>query len=65
MALIEAFEFSFQCQRGSHQISARKDVLEIVDVQPIKDGKAKKDAQVQDFLKLIADNRLSLDEGEV
>ena len=62
-ALIEAFGFSFQRQRGSHRIFAREDVLEIVDGQPTQDHKAK-DVQVQDFLKLVAKYQLSLEDRD-
>ena len=61
--LIEAFQFAFQRQRGSHQIYARADVKEIVNVQPTKDGKAK-DVQVEDFLELVERYGLRLEDEQ-
>ena len=51
-ALIEAFAFVLDRQRGSHRIPAREDVRELVNVQPRSDGKAKA-ARAESFLTLV------------
>jgi predicted RNA binding protein YcfA (HicA-like mRNA interferase family) len=60
-ALIEAFGFVLDRQRGSHRIYAREDVREFVNVQPQRDGKAKA-AQVESFLALVQQYGLSLED---
>ena len=61
-ALIEAFGFVFDRQRGSHRYYVRTDVREVINVQPRQDGKAKV-AQVVEFLDLVQRYGLQL-EGE-
>jgi len=39
--LVEAVGFRFRRQVGSHRVFVRSDVMEIVNVQPAKDGKAR------------------------
>ena len=58
VALVEAFGFVFDRQRGSHRIYVRSDFRAIVNIQPREDGKAKV-AQVREFLDLI--QRFALD----
>jgi predicted RNA binding protein YcfA (HicA-like mRNA interferase family) len=60
-ALSEAFGFALRRQEGSHRIFTRADVREIVNVQPMKDGKAKA-AQVREFLKLVESAALRLED---
>lgn len=62
-ALIEAFGFGFDRQRGSHRFYVREDVRGVVNVQPRSDGKAKA-AQVTDFLELVQRLSLKLEEDE-
>ena len=59
-ALIEAFGFELDRQRGSHRIYAQPDVREFVNVQPADDGKAKP-AQVKEFLHLVERYGLNLE----
>jgi predicted RNA binding protein YcfA (HicA-like mRNA interferase family) len=63
VALIEAFGFLLDRQRGSHRLFVRDDVREFVNVQPKSDGKAKA-AQVREFLSLVQRYSLDLEEGE-
>jgi predicted RNA binding protein YcfA (HicA-like mRNA interferase family) len=51
-APIEAFGFAFQRQAGSHRMYFRQGIPELVNVQPLKDGKAK-DYRVVRFLQLV------------
>ena len=60
-ALIEAFGFVLDRQRGSHQIYALEDIQEFVNVQPRADGKAKT-AQVESFLALVDRYALRLED---
>ena len=60
-ALIEAFGFEFDRQRGSHRYYVRVDVREVINVQPRSDGKAKV-AQVVEFLNLVDRYGLRLEE---
>jgi len=59
--LVEAFGFEYRRQVGSHRIHGRPDVREVVNVQPTKDGKAK-DVQVKDFLALVEQYGLRLED---
>jgi predicted RNA binding protein YcfA (HicA-like mRNA interferase family) len=61
ISLVEAFGFEFRRQVSSHRVHARSDVREIVNAQPAKDGKAK-DVQVKDFLALIEQYDLRLED---
>lgn len=60
-ALVEAFGFAFQRQSGRHRMYFRPGVPELVNVQPLPDGKAK-DYQVVRFLALV--ERYGLDMGD-
>jgi predicted RNA binding protein YcfA (HicA-like mRNA interferase family) len=62
-ALIEAFGFEYDRQRGSHRYYVRADVREVINVQPRPDGKAKT-AQVTEFLDLVERYALRLAEDE-
>lgn len=62
-ALIEAFGFKLDRQRGSHRLFVREDVRELVNVQPRADGKAKQ-AQVRDVLDLVQRHALRLEEDD-
>jgi len=61
MALIEAFGFALDRQRGSPRVYVRDDVREIVNVQPRSDRKAKT-AQGESFLDLVRRRGLDLEE---
>lgn len=61
IALIEAFGFVFNRQRGSHRYFVRADVREAINIQPRTDGKAKT-AQVAEFLDLVQRYALQLEE---
>jgi predicted RNA binding protein YcfA (HicA-like mRNA interferase family) len=60
ISLIEAFGFRLKRQRGSHHIFSRRDVAQIMDVQP-EDGKAKR-YQVEQLLDLVERYGLSLED---
>ena len=62
-ALIEAFGFILDRQRGSHRLYVRENLREFINVQPRSDGKAKT-AQVTDFLDLIQRLALQLEEDD-
>ena len=61
VALIEAFGYSLDRQRGSHRLYQRDGVPEFVNVQPRSDGKAKAE-QVREFLKLVEAHGLRLED---
>jgi predicted RNA binding protein YcfA (HicA-like mRNA interferase family) len=63
IALIEAFGFQLDRQRGSHRLFVREDVRELVNVQPRAAGKAKR-AQVREFLDLVQRHALRLEEDD-
>ena len=57
--LIEAFGFAFDRQEGSHRIYVRDDVVERVNVQPMRDGSAKH-YQVRQLRDLVKEYDLKL-----
>lgn len=59
--LIEAFGFLLSRVRGSHHIFIHPDVSELVNVQDVS-GKAKP-YQIRQFLKLIEEYNLKLQDG--
>jgi predicted RNA binding protein YcfA (HicA-like mRNA interferase family) len=61
--LLEGFGFVLERVRGSHHLLSREGVPEMLSVQPRKDGKAKP-YQVKQFLKIVEQYDLQLDEGE-
>ena len=52
VALVEAFGFKLDRQRGSHRLYQMRGMPEFVNIQPRSDGKAAAE-QVREFLKLI------------
>ena len=61
VALVEAFGFSLDRQRGSHRLYQKDDVPEFVNIQPRSDGKAKAE-QVREFLKLVEAHGMRLED---
>lgn len=57
--LIETFGFALDRQQGSHRIFVRNDVVERVNVQPMRDGSAKH-YQVRQFRELVKEYDLKL-----
>jgi len=60
--LIEAFGFVLARTRGSHHIYQHPDLPEIMNIQPKKDRLAKA-YQVKQFLKLVAEHNLQLNDS--
>ena len=60
-ALVEAFGFELRRISGSHHIYARQGILEIVNAQPTKDGKAE-EYRVRQFLGLVERYDLRLED---
>lgn len=61
IVLLQAFGFIPSRTKGSHHIFTRDDIMEILSIQPKKDGKAKP-YQIRQFIKLIEQYALELDE---
>jgi predicted RNA binding protein YcfA (HicA-like mRNA interferase family) len=61
--LAEAFGFAFVRQSGSQRLHRHPNIGERLTIQPRKDGKAKP-IQVREFLSLIDDYGLSMEDGE-
>lgn len=61
IVLLQAFGFILSRTKGSHHIFTRDDIMEILSIQPKKDGKAKP-YQIRQFIKLIEQYALQLDE---
>jgi predicted RNA binding protein YcfA (HicA-like mRNA interferase family) len=60
--LIEAFGFRLSRVRGSHNISVHPSITELVNVQNV--GGQAKPYQVRQFLKLVEEYNLSLEDDE-
>lgn len=60
--LLAGFGFIADRVRGSHHVFIHPTTRELLSVQPRKDGKAKP-YQVRQFLKLVEEYDLELDEG--
>ena len=60
VTLVEAFGFSRIRVRGSHNIFARDDVKDLVNIQ--NDNGQAKPYQIKQFLALVEMNRLSLED---
>lgn len=63
MTLLEAYGFVLVRIRGSHRVFSHPDTLELLSIQPKKDGKAKP-YQMRQFLKMVEEYNLHLDEEE-
>lgn len=61
VALVEAFGFSLDRQRGSHRLYYKDGVPAFVNIQPRSDGKAKAE-QVREFLKIVEALGLKLED---
>lgn len=62
-SLLEYFGFALVRSRGSHQLYQHRDVDEVMNIQPMKDGRAKA-YQVRQFLKLVEQYNLSLGDND-
>jgi predicted RNA binding protein YcfA (HicA-like mRNA interferase family) len=62
IGLLQSIGFVQDRSKGSHHIFSHPDVDEILSIQPRKDGKAKP-YQLKQFVKIIQDNGLTLEEG--
>lgn len=60
--VLEAFGFELRRISGSHHIFKHANVVELLSIQPDKDGQAKP-YQINQFLKLVEEYDLRLDEG--
>ena len=60
--LVEAFGFSLSRIRGSHHIFSHPEVPELVNIQEVG-GKAKP-YQIRQFLKLVEENNLEIQDDE-
>lgn len=60
IAMVEAFGFTHVRTKGSHRSFAHSDCPELLVVQP--NGKDAKRYQVREFLGMIEENRLNLDD---
>ena len=60
-SLLEYFGFELVRSRGSHQLYQRPDVDDVMNIQPMKDGRAKA-YQVRQFLKLVEQYNLALED---
>lgn len=60
--LVFAFGFEFDRQRGSHRVYRRPDVPEGLIFQP--EGKAAKPYQVEQFLAIVGEHGLTLEDTE-
>lgn len=58
--LLLAHGFRLVRVRGSHEVYVRDDVPEHITIQP--NGKEAMDYQVRDFLRIVSEYRLSLDD---
>jgi predicted RNA binding protein YcfA (HicA-like mRNA interferase family) len=61
--LMTYFGFDLVRERGSHRIYQHPNLPDVMNVQPKKDGKAKA-YQVEQFLKLLDEHNLTLDDNE-
>ena len=61
MLLLNRFGFDLVRVRGSHHIMSHPDVVELLSIQPRKDGKAKP-YQLRQFLTLVEQYSLSPEE---
>ena len=62
LSLLEGFGFVADRIRGSHHVFVHPKTRELLSVQPRKDGKAKP-YQLRQFLKLVEENDLELEEA--
>jgi len=63
ITILEAFGFELKRISGSHHVFKHPDVVELLSVQPSKDGQAKP-YQIHQFLKLVEEYNLALGEEE-
>lgn len=63
VTLLEAFGFVLERINGSHHIFSHPDIAELLSLQPNKTSQAKP-YQIQQFLKLVEQYDLKLDEDE-
>ena len=63
VVLLEAFGFRLERVRGSHHVFVHPDTVEILSVQEKKGGKAKP-YQLRQFIKLVEQYNLMLDEDD-
>ncbi|NQV28589.1 MAG: type II toxin-antitoxin system HicA family toxin [Rhodopirellula sp.] len=61
-ALVEAFGFALERVGGSHHIFAHPDIPELVNLQEV--GGQAKPYQIRQFLKLVEEYNLTLEENE-
>ena len=62
VSLLEGFGFKLDRMRGSHRIYIHPKITELISIQPRGDGKAKP-YQLRQFLKLVEEYNLELDEA--
>ena len=60
--LVEAFGFTLARVSGSHHIFSHTDVPEVVNLQEV--GGQAKPYQIRQFLKLVEENNLTLEDNE-
>lgn len=60
VGLLERFGFGLARTQGSHHVFVHSDVMEMLSIQPRKDGKAKP-YQLRQFLRLVEEYDLRLE----